>query len=103
MGKIDSEVVNDLPEIEAGKSYRVIGAEVGPTEVKQYNAVAVYCERVPDGVEHNTMLWVQKKVGERTKLGTFLKVLGDDTDKWKGKVFEVVKWGEKDREIKLVK
>jgi len=103
MGKIDSEVVKDLPEIEPGKSYRVTDADVTETIVRQYHAVVVFCERVPDGVEHNTMLWIQKVVGERTKLGTFLKVLGNDTDKWKGKVFEVVKWSEKDREIKLVK
>ena len=103
MGKIDSEVVDDLPEIEAGKSYRVTEAEVTETAVRQYHAVALFCERVPDGVEHNTMLWIQKVVGERTKLGTFLKTLGNNTDKWKGKVFEVVSWSEKNREIKLVK
>lgn len=103
MGKIDSEVVDDLPDIEVGKSYRVTDAEVTKTKLQGYNAVRVQCERVPDGEIHATMLWIGEIVGAHTKLGTFLTVMGNETDKWKGKVFEVVKWREKDREIKLAK
>lgn len=100
MGKIDSEVMDELPEIEAGKIYRVEEAEQTTTEVRGYKAVVVTFSSVPDGKEYGTMLWLQKTVSQRSKLGTFLTVLGHDPEKWKGKVIEVVKWGEKDREIR---
>lgn len=103
MGIINSEVADELPEIIAGKTYRISSAKVTKTEVHDYEAVVVILESVPEGEVYNTMLWIQKTVSQRSKLGTFLNALGDDTDKWKGKVIEVVKWTEKDREIRIAK
>lgn len=103
MGKINSEVADELPEIVAGKTYRITSAEETTTEVHDYKAVVVMLESVPEGEMYNTMLWIQKTVSQRSKLGAFLNALGDDSDKWKGKVIEVVKWAEKDREIRIGK
>lgn len=103
MGKIDSEVADELPEIIAGKTYRISSAEATTTDVHDYKAVVVILESVPEGDAYNTMLWIQKTVSQRSKLGAFLSALGDNTDKWKDKVIEVVKWAEKDREIRIAK
>jgi len=99
MSKINSQVFETLPEFIVGKTYKIITAESIKTPQQGYEGIEVVAEDVPTGVMHGTMVWLRPKVGTKSKLGTFMNVLGDDYAKWIGKLFHVVSWAEKNREI----
>lgn len=103
MAKLDVEIVETPPEIEAGKSYKIIETERVETELRGYDAIRLVCEEVPTGNPAGSMLWITKRTMKTTKLGTFLDVLGNDPDKWVGKVVDVVIWKDKERQVEVHK
>lgn len=103
MTDISSTIYENLPDLVPGKIYKVLKAEVVTTKQQGYNAVELEVEDVPTGELHGTMLWLQERLGSRTKAGTFVVALGKDTKKWLGKTIQVVSWIEKDREVVLLK
>lgn len=103
MSVINSNVYENLPDLVTGKTYKILKAEVVVTRQQGYDAVELEVEDVPTGEMHGTMLWLQERIGSKTKAGTFVKTLGKDTAKWKGKVIQVVSWAEKNREIAVLK
>jgi len=44
-------------------------------------------------------IWEREVASRKSKLGTFLEVLGDNTDDWKGKNIVFVSWTAKNRQI----
>lgn len=103
MTKLTSELYEDLPDIITGKIYKILKAEVITTPKQGYQAVEVELEDVPTGVKHGTMLWIEEKVGQKTKAGSFILALGKDTAKWIGKTIEIVSWVDKEREVKVLR
>lgn len=103
MTTLNSELYEDLPDIVTGKIYRVLKAEVITTPKQGYEAVEVELEDVPTGVKHGAMLWIEERLGRKTKAGSFILALGKDTNKWIGKTIEIVSWSDKEREVKLLK
>jgi hypothetical protein len=53
------------------------------------------------GNEYGTMLWVKEQVGNKSKLGAFITVLGTNENEWVGKKIKIVAWGKADRQIEL--
>jgi len=100
MANLNVDVVETPPELEAGKTYKIISAEEMQTERRGYEAVELNCEEIPTGNPAGSMLWISKRVMANTKLGTFLVQFGNDLEKWKGKVFDVVIWEEGKRQVK---
>ena len=103
MTRITATVAEELDEIIVGKIYKILSEETVKTPLQGYDGIRVKLEDVPTGELYGTMLWVRPEVGKRSKLGTFMDVLGYDTVKWVGKTIEVVSWSDKDREIKKLK
>jgi hypothetical protein len=100
--KIGVKLSSQVEGLKEGEIYTVLGAEQIRTDVQGFNGVRVTC-RSADGGEVAEMLWIRPIVGERTKLGAFVKVLGPDTDGWIGKKIKVLKWERRNRQIEKVR
>ncbi len=99
MSNLDVDVVETPPELEAGKTYKIVAAEEMETERHGYEAVELQCEEVPTGNPAGSMLWITKRLMTTTKLGTFIVAFGKDPSKWIGKVFDVLVWEEGKRQV----
>jgi len=121
MPKLGATIFKQLPDIEEGHRYLINSAKVIETAREKYEGVRVGLvevdakgEPIPNletndnGETNSTMLWMQKEVGTKTKLGSFMVGLGSednpeqDTDKWINRHIEIVAWKRSNREIKVV-
>ena len=103
MTKITATIAEELDEIIVGKMYKILSEEIVKTPLQGYDGIRVKVEDIPTGELYGTMLWLRPEVGKRSKLGTFMDVLGNDAAKWVGKTIKVVSWSDKNREIKKLK
>jgi hypothetical protein len=99
--KISAKTASALPPFEAGNVYTIKSAEQVKTQLRGLDGIRVVGE-LEDGTSHAEMLWLREVVGKNSKLGSFLEVLGDETEKWVGKRIHIVSWSPKNRLIKLV-
>jgi len=121
MPKLGATIFKQLPDIEVGHRYLINSAKVIQTQREKYDGVRVGLVEVDtvnkpipnletndDGETNSTMLWMQKEVGSKTKLGSFMVGLGSvdkpqqDTDEWINHYIEIVAWSRANREIKVV-
>ena len=100
MPKIKTEVVETPPEPQEGVTYKIESAEIIHTQRRGYDGLRVSLKG-NDGSIRGTMLWMRETAGTKSKLGTFVAVLGNDTDTWIGKNITVIKWQEGNRQIAL--
>lgn len=103
MTEITATVAEELDEIIVGKTYKILSEETVKTPLQGYDGIRVTVEDIPTGELYGTMLWMRPVVGKRSKLGTFIDVLGKNTKKWVGRTIEIVSWSDKNREIKKLK
>jgi len=101
MPKIDVKLAEQLPEPKENKIYKITGAELFTSQVRAYKGLRVTMEST-DGEKAVSALWTRTVAGERSKLGAFVKALGDDTDTWVGKTIQFAAWRQGNREIRLV-
>ena len=101
MPELKSEIVETLPEPLEGKTYLVQKAEVFTSGVHSYKGVRVELQG-EGGEMHGTVLWLRDVAGDKSKLGSFMKALGSNTDNWLGKRLKFEKWRDKVREVQLV-
>lgn len=47
-------------------------------------------------------LWTRDVVGKQSKLGSFIDLLGDETDDWIGEAIQFDAWSPKNRQVSLV-
>ena len=100
MVKIETELVQPLPEPEEGKTYTIKNVEYVTTQRMGYKGYRVLLEDT-EGNEAATMLWDREQAGINSKLGSFLVVLGSDTDEWIGKRITFISWRQRARKIQL--
>lgn len=101
MPEIKTTTTDELPEPEAGKVYKIGEVEEFTSAVRGFKGLRVDMK----DSKGNTVvasLWLREVVGLKSKLGSFIKALGKNTDNWKGKKVRVVKWGVGNREVELV-
>jgi hypothetical protein len=98
---IDVGIVKPLPPFSEGLTATIVKAEKIKTQRMGYKGVRVVVED-EKGNQYGEMLWIREQVGTRTKLGTFLTALGNDTRNWIGKKIHVITWKPKDREIEAL-
>jgi len=101
MPKVNVEIAESLPEPEEGKTYTIREAEVFTSQVRSYKGIRVSMV-AEDNTEVVTALWTRDIAGEKSKLGTFISVLGNDTDKWISKKIKFVSWRPGNRKIEQV-
>jgi hypothetical protein len=101
MPKINVEIAEQLPEPQEGHTYTITSAELFTSTVRAYKGLRVNLEEA-DGTKVVAPLWMREIAGEKSKLGSFVKCLGDDTDKWVGHKIKFVAWRQNNREINQV-
>ena len=99
--KIDTEVREGADDITEGVAYEIVNVEEIVTDVQQYSGIRVTCLSVK-AEEGNVVLWQRKVTGKDSKLGVFLTLLGNDTDKWLHKWVVFRTWQLRNRLLELV-
>jgi hypothetical protein len=99
--KIPTKLAVSRPSFEVGGVYTITQVEQVKTALRGFEGLRVTAVD-EDGEEHAEMLWLRETVGNTSKLGAFVSVLGDDTDNWIGKRIRIVSWTPKNRQIALV-
>jgi len=102
MPKVGTKVQEGADDIGVGVIYTIITAEEVKTEKAAYNGIRVGLVD-KDKDEGSVMLWQRAVTSPRSKLGAFLVLLGDDTDKWLGKKVVFKDWQEGARLLELAK
>jgi len=108
MVKLNTKISKPLPNFHVGLIGKISSVEVVKTKLRGLDALRVVLsdtncdESGDDSNEHADVLWLREKVSKNSKLGAFITVLGDDTDKWIGHIIVFDKWAEKDRKIQVV-
>lgn len=103
MPKLNVEFRETLPGFEEGDIIEITKVEITQTMVRGFRGVRVEGIEVSSKQKKAEMLWIREVIGENSKLGAFIKVLGDDTDNWVGKKIEILEWKPRRRTIRLVK
>ena len=90
--------IKEYPEPKVGIPYRIVKVE----EVKMAfgNTLKISFQNQTDSKDCPSILAAYKdEVGKRSKLGSFIKLLGTETDKWIDVVIIFKHWEDKNREI----
>jgi hypothetical protein len=98
---INVGIVKPLPTFFEGLVGTIIRAEKVKTQRMGYEGIRVVVQD-EKGNQYGEMLWIREQVGTRTKLGTFIVALGNDTRKWLMKKIRVISWKPKDRAIEVL-
>lgn len=100
MPKIKVEVVKRQPEPEQGITYTIKEVEVFTSPKQGYKGARVALE---DAMQNKTetVLWLRDQATTKSKLGTFIAALGDDTDTWIDKRILIKSWRDGNRDIEL--
>ena len=106
--KLNTKIKKSLPRFHVGLIGKITSVELIKTKISGIDALRVAlsdtnCEENMDGSnQHVDVLWIRENVSGNSKLGAFVSVLGDDTDKWLGRTIVIDRWQEKDRRIQVV-
>lgn len=101
MPKINVEIAETLPEPKEGMIYTIAEAEPFTSQVRGYKGLRVAMTG-QDGSTVVAALWTRDVAGEKSKLGSFITALGNDTDTWIGKKIKFTTWRQGDRKIEVV-
>jgi len=101
MPVIDTEVREGADDVELGVSYEIKNVEQITTDVQQFKGIRVLMMS-PQGDEATVVLWQRKVTGKTSKLGVFIEILGNNTDKWLGKWIVFRAWLPRQREIEVL-
>jgi len=98
---INTEVREGADDVVEGIAYEIVNVEEITTDVQTLKGIRVSLVDLK-GKEGNVMLWQRAVTGAGSKLGVFLTVLGNNSDKWLHKwlIFKV--WQERKREIEVI-
>jgi len=102
MPKVKVEIAESLPEPIEAHIYVITEAELFTSQVRGYKGIRVSMKDVANGAEVVAALWMREVAGEKSKLGSFISTLGDNTDSWVGKKIKFVTWRPNDRKIEVL-
>lgn len=102
MPKLGTEVREGADDVAIGVSYEIVNVEEVTTEISFYKGIRVelMSKKADEG---SVMLWQRPVTTAKSKLGAFITLLGDDTDKWLHKWIKFAEWRQGARIIELVK
>ncbi|GAI52674.1 unnamed protein product [marine sediment metagenome] len=102
MPKIGTKVLEGADDVRIGVVYTILMVEEVETDVAKYHGLRVgLIDKDKD--EGSVMLWQRPITSPRSKLGSFLTLLENDTDKWTGKKIIFKDWRPGARLVELVK
>ena len=100
MSKIGTKVVEGGDDVQTGVEYQIITAEEVTTEVAYYKGIRVGLEDKKGNLA-SVMLWQRPVTSPGSKLGAFITLLGDDTEKWLGKKIIFKAWAKDARKLEV--
>lgn len=102
MPDIGTEVREGADNVQIGVVYHIDNVEDLTTEVSFYTGIRV---SLIDAKKNsgNVMLWKRPVTTPKSKLGAFIKLLGDNTDKWLGQKIIFKDWRQGARLVELAK
>jgi len=95
------KIAEQLPGFEEGDVITIKEVEILTTAVQGFKGIRVSGTDAA-GIEKAEMLWIRPVVGSKSKLGSFIAELGDDTDNWVGKKIKIKRWRSRWREIEVL-
>lgn len=100
MPKIAAKLAKEPKE---GKTYTITSVKETEATLQggQKSAGIRVDMKAKDGEECGTMLWMREVASEKSKLGSFMAALGDNTDTWVGKAVTFISWRERNRQLAL--
>ena len=98
--KLKTDTVDELPEAAEGQTYEITEVEEFTSQIRGYKGLRVSMKD-KEGEEVVEALWLRDVAGSRSKLGSFIVVLGKDTDAWIGKSITFISWKPSNRVIQL--
>ena len=102
MPEIGTKVRESGDDVKVGETYEIVNVEEVTTDVSAYKGLRV--QLLTKKAEEGTiMLWRRPVTTPRSKLGAFISLLGDNTDKWLHKWIKFADWRIGARSIELVK
>jgi hypothetical protein len=102
MPKINVEIAETLPEPMEGHIYTITETELFTSQVRGYKGLRVAMTDQESGNQVVAALWMREIAGSKSKLGSFISVLGDESDSWVGKQIKFVTWRPNDRKIEVI-
>jgi len=102
MEEIPTTLIETLPEPPEGVVLEITNAEITQTLVRGFRGVRVEFKD-KEGHRYATMLWTRQRVGDKSKLGAFVKILGKRPKEWIGKKIIIEEWRPRSRVVRLVK
>lgn len=103
MPKIDTGL--PLPGDEAimvGEKYKIKEVEGFTSDVQSFRGYRVMLQS-SQKTNIALALWARDIASKTSKLGSFISVLGNETDDWIGKTIVFLSWQERNRQIELAK
>ena len=100
MVKLDVQTTDEIPEAEEGKVYEITDTEEFASQVRGFRGLRVGLLG-PEGENAVESLWLRSPVGPKSKLGSFIAILGKDTKDWVGKRVRIITWKEGNRVVQL--
>ena len=101
MPEIGTDVREGADEVEIGQVYEITNIEDVTTDVSAFTGIRVSL-LTKKGLEGVVMLWKRPVTGKGSKLGSFITLLGSNTDKWLHKFIKFIDWKQGARIIELV-
>jgi len=83
-------------------AYRIVSCEEFFSELRNYHGLRVTLNGGTDDLIA-VPLWLRETAGRKSKIGAFVSVLGEDVDRWVGKVIVFREWKPRNRVIEEVK
>ena len=101
--KIGVELYSEPKE---GEEYIITGAVEKTIKTNDGEKPAIVVSMVSnertDKTNYSVTLWISDNASLFSKLGSFVSVLGNDTDKYENKRIKILCWQPKQREIKVL-
>jgi hypothetical protein len=98
--ELNTEAVDSGDVVDLNIPYVISNVEEVTTEVASYKGIRV--EMLTAEAKVGTiMLWQRAKVGKESKLGSFIVLLGTNTDNWTNKWIVFKHWAKGARELAL--
>jgi hypothetical protein len=102
MPETGTQVRESGDDVVIGEKYEITNVELITTDVSAYKGfrVSLLTKKAQEGT---VMLWQRQVTSKKSKLGTFIDLLGSNTDDWLHKWIQFVDWRIGNRKLELVK
>ena len=84
-----------------GKPYTILTVDDFESEVQHFEGWRVTLEE-EKGFKVAIPLWYGETVSRKSRMGSFMVELGNDPEKWIGKIIKFVSWTERNRVVEVV-